>query len=363
MIARNVCTEPITHRRIVSSNPEALGASTSSRRIRREENHFIFAVGTKHHLCARNLQHSKMLTLASQVLDLTLINLIYSLPEKILKRSQSPAHSAQDKKIGVGSPSPMVKSLISGKSEWAVVTLINLIYSSTKGSNFPIKNHLITNHKLSWSAHETPVYRCLSNFIGFEIPPNFASPWGRGQGEGELFPCSIEPLVSIKNHLISNHKSSWNAHETLVYRCLSEIIGFEIPPNFDRGFGFASPWGRGQGEGELFPCSIEPLVSIKNHLISNHKSSWNADETPVYRCLSEIIGFEILLFHSVHSPVAVCKDPSVLIGPGTSSHKNRTNTFHGKTHPTHSIIEYYTEKTAKLRRTPPSPKAQTRISV
>src|SRR5690242_20744262 len=57
-----VCTAPATHGRIVSSNPKALGASTSSRRMRREENHFIFAVGTKHHLCARNLHGRKMFT-------------------------------------------------------------------------------------------------------------------------------------------------------------------------------------------------------------------------------------------------------------------------------------------------------------
>jgi hypothetical protein len=57
---------------------------------------------------------------------------------------------------------------------------------------------------------------------------------------------------------------------------------------------FPSPRGRGQGEGE-------PNLPIKNH-----------HESPVYRCLSGIIGFEISLFYSVRSLVAVCKDPSVL---------------------------------------------------
>ena len=123
----NVCTAPTTHGRIVSSNPKALGASTSSRRIRREENHFIFAVGTKHHLCARNLHGRKMFTLHLQTVDLILFNLIYSL---------------------------------------------------TEGSNIPIKNHCgrlqrLINHKSSWSAHERPVYRRLSEIIGFEISLNF----------------------------------------------------------------------------------------------------------------------------------------------------------------------------------------------
>jgi hypothetical protein len=79
MRTRYVCTEPTTYGRIVSLNPKALSATTSSRRIRGDKNHFIFAVGTKHHLCARNLQDSKMFTLHSQTVDLMLINLFYSL--------------------------------------------------------------------------------------------------------------------------------------------------------------------------------------------------------------------------------------------------------------------------------------------
>src|SRR3954470_20303256 len=82
MKSPNVCTEAANRGRIVSSNPKALGASTSSRRIRRKENHFIFAVGTKHHISDMHLHGSKMFTLHLQVLDLTLINLIYSLTER-----------------------------------------------------------------------------------------------------------------------------------------------------------------------------------------------------------------------------------------------------------------------------------------
>jgi hypothetical protein len=59
----NVCTAPATHGRIVSTNFASPGASTSSCRIRREENHFIFAVGTNYHLCAKTLNGSKMFTL------------------------------------------------------------------------------------------------------------------------------------------------------------------------------------------------------------------------------------------------------------------------------------------------------------
>jgi hypothetical protein len=114
-----VCTKPIPYGRIVSTTFAPLGAS--SRRIRGDEYHFIFAVGTKHHLCGRNLHGSKMFTLHLQTVDLRLFNLIYSL---------------------------------------------------TAGSKVPIKNHLIRNHKSSWNAHESPVYRRLSGFIGFEISLN-----------------------------------------------------------------------------------------------------------------------------------------------------------------------------------------------
>jgi hypothetical protein len=60
---------------------------------------------------------------------------------------------------------------------------------------------------------------------------------------------------------------------------------------------FASPRGRGcsagaaRTEGELVPCSTEPNLLIKNH-----------HESPVYRRLSEIIGFQNFLFYSVRSP-------------------------------------------------------------
>jgi hypothetical protein len=285
-----VCTESTSHGRTVSLNPKALGATTSSRRIRREENHFIFAVETKHRQCARNLQDSKMFTLLLQVLDLTLFNLFYPFSGTILERSESPAHSAYKPIVEPRRRYPVVKVVIVPKSEWAAVTLINLIYSLTKGSNFPIKNHLIINYKSSWNAHERPVYRRLSGIIGFEISVRFSrakpfsSPGGEDQGEGELelVPCSTEPNIPIKNHLIINHKCSWSAHERPVNRRLSGIIGFEISFRLNRAKPFSSPRGIGYSagaartEGGLFPCATEPNIPIK------------------------II-------------VAVCKDPSVLL--------------------------------------------------
>jgi hypothetical protein len=56
---------------------------------------------------------------------------------------------------------------------------------------------------------------------------------------------------------------------------------------------------------------------IRNHCrrlpgLINQKCWCPAHQTLDYRPLSKIIGFEFLLFESVHSPVAVYKDPSVL---------------------------------------------------
>jgi hypothetical protein len=174
----NVCTDPTTHRRIVSSNPKALGASTSSR---------------------NSVQWPSAKTPQSFRLSFALF----------------------------------------------VLFVVNPLPKSA------FRNLL--------SAHERPVYRRLLEIIGFEISPNsdrssdFASPWGRGQGEGELFPFSTEPNIPIKNH-----KSSWNAHERPVYRRLLEIIGFEISPNFDRSCRFA-PLG---GEVRVRACLIQILVQI-----------------------------------------------------------------------------------------------------
>jgi hypothetical protein len=96
--------------------------------------------------------------------------------------------------------------------------------------------------------------------------------------------------------------------------------------------GNAQPWGRGylagaaRTEGELIPCSTEPHIPIKNH-----------HESPVYRRLSGIIGFEISFGLSRAKPfsspggedqgegelfpcsMAVWKDSSVpVISPGSN---------------------------------------------
>jgi hypothetical protein len=215
----HVCTAPATHRRIVSLNPKALGATTSSR--------------------------NSVLSFAS------------------------PRGTGQ----GEGEP------------------------------NLPIKNpcgrlQRLISHKCSWSAHESPVYRhCFSRqrtaikwapklqdlgsqlleIIGFEISfrlsraKPFSSPRGRGYSagaartEGELVPCSTEPNIPIKNpcgrlQRLINHKCSWSAHETPVYRPLSEIIGFEISFRLGRAKPFSSPGGEDQGEGEtLAPTFVQNL--------------------------------------------------------------------------------------------------------
>jgi hypothetical protein len=90
MKSPNVCTAATTCGRIVSTTFAPAGAS--SRWIRREEYHFISSVGTHPHLCVRNGYDSKMFTLHSQVLDLTLFNLFYSLSSE---NSKAVTHSFQ----------------------------------------------------------------------------------------------------------------------------------------------------------------------------------------------------------------------------------------------------------------------------
>jgi hypothetical protein len=135
-----------------------------------------------------NLHNSKMFTLHLQLVDLALFNLFYPFSRTILERSESPAHSSYNPIIEPPRRYPVVKAVIVPKSEWAVVTLINPIYSLTAGSSF---------------------YSVLS----------FASPRGRGQGEGELF----GRLQRLKNQKAKIK----NVHRALDYRPLSEIIGFQ----------------------------------------------------------------------------------------------------------------------------------------
>src|SRR5690348_17057882 len=114
------------------------------------------------------------------------------------------------------------------------------------------------------------------------VSPTFASRGASAyQIKNQLIDSqSAEGSKTQIRNLQSAFRNRLYVHAALDYRRLSRIIGFEISPNSDRIRRFASPWGRGQGEGELFPCLIEPLVPIKNHLIINHKCSWSAHGRP-----------------------------------------------------------------------------------
>src|SRR4051812_13236916 len=130
-----VCTEPATHRRIVSLNPKALGASTSSRRIRREENHFIFAVGTKHHLCASNLQGSKKFRPYS--FSRIRSGVLFCGSGKILASGKAENASLYPHGSSSLSTTPhQAKRFPQTPTQVLDLTLINLIYSLTAGSNF-----------------------------------------------------------------------------------------------------------------------------------------------------------------------------------------------------------------------------------
>jgi hypothetical protein len=224
MNARQVCTSPTNYGRIVSSNPKALGASTSSRRIRREENHFIFVVATNYHLCAMNLHGRKMLTLHLQLLDLALFNLFYPFSRTILERSESPAHSSYKLIVEPRRRHPVVKAVIVPKSEWAVVTLINLFYCLTAGSI--LYSVLSQSFRLSFAP-----------FVLFVVNPLLKSAF-----RNRL--CAHERPVY--RHCFSRQRTAikWAPILQDLGSQLSRIIGFEISPNSDGDRRFVSPWGR-----------------------------------------------------------------------------------------------------------------------
>jgi hypothetical protein len=384
-----VCTAPTTHGRIVSLNPKALGASTSSRRIRREENHLIFAVGTNYHLCARTRYGRKMFThysfsrissgvlfcgsgkiLASgkaenaslyprgsrslsttphqskrfpqtpaQVLDLILINLIYSLPEKILRRSQSPAHSAEDKKIGIGNPNPVVKSPIYRKSECAVVTLINLIYSLTEGSNFPIKNHLIINQKSGWNAHETPVYRRLSEIIGFEISliNSVHSPVAVCK-DPSVLPASHNSIRSANvSCWAPDSRRTWEANPLATNYVTYGHIKSDNVNEFFR----TTPSHQRRNASNSKNCQNKKSLNVTD---SDADLIFSSRATAGSNC------------HSVLSPVAVCKDSSILICSHLIAQKSHNEIFQ-KSCTTNSTTGINNLKSLFSNRTPPSPTA------
>jgi hypothetical protein len=296
MRAPHVCTEPATHRRIVSLNPKALGASSSSRRIRREENHFIFAVGTNYHLYARNLPDGRMFTLHLQLLDLTLFNLFYPFSRTILERSESPAHSSYKPIVEPRRRYPVVKAVIVPKSEWAVVTLINLIYSLTAGSSFYSVLILVAVCKdpsVLVTVHRAPDFLRFFEIFDFRFQnfsrvgaamrrrTSISSPGGEEKDEGGLSPR--QSLIQIHNVLELSPQSSVlspKAYKTLDYRRLSGIIGFEISLSSNRAKPFSSPRGRGYSagaartEGELCLCSAEPGIFNEKSVSPDHQAMY-----------------------------------------------------------------------------------------
>src|SRR5205085_1139840 len=76
---------------------------------------------------------------------------------------------------------------------------------------------------------------------------------------------------------------------------------------------------------------IYSLSEGSNFRIQQAKSAFRnrlyAHERAVYRRLLRIIGFESSLFNSVHSPVAVCKDPSVPVYSSLIAQKSHNGLF------------------------------------
>jgi hypothetical protein len=184
MNAPNVCTASTTHRRIVSRNPKALGATTSSR---------------------NSVQWPSAKTPQSFRLSFVLFAFFVV--------------------------NPFFKS--------AFRTSIRFSERLVGGTNSRRAREANPHSAIALHVHESPVYRALSGIIGFEISfrlsraKPFSSPWARGYSagaartEGELVPCSTEPNIPIKNQ----KSKIKNVHERPVYRPLLEIIGFAFLKN------------------------------------------------------------------------------------------------------------------------------------
>jgi hypothetical protein len=200
MKAPNVCTATTTHRRIVSLSPKALGASTSSRRMRREENHLIFAVRTKYHLCAETRYGSKMFTRYpfSRIRSAVL----FCGSGKILASGKAENARLYPRGSSSLSTTPhQAKRFPQTPAQVLDLILISLIYSLTAVSSF---------------------YSVL------------------GISAGSNFRIRIPHLNSQREHLIlgtiieagSGSQSAFRnrlcAHQTLDYRRLLEIIGLKF---------------------------------------------------------------------------------------------------------------------------------------
>jgi hypothetical protein len=314
MKSPNVCTEPSTHGRIVSSNLQPLGGSTSSRnsvlspqssvlippgastslrRIRREENHFISAVGTNYHLCAGTRYGSKMFTLHSQTVDLTLINLFYPFSRTILERSESPAHSSYKPIIEPRKRYPVVKAVIVPKSEWAVVILISLIYSLTKGSSFPIRATFHVEKSLWPSAKTQKSQTSLlcdarshkSHIKSLNVNGNFITTYsGRSRSNQNPKNCQNKKSLNVTDSEPKPLIYSLTAASSF-YSVLSLVAVCKDP---SVQWPYAKTHQSFRLSFVLFGFfAVNPLLkSAFRNLVCAH-------ETPVYRRLLEIIGFEI----------------------------------------------------------------------
>jgi hypothetical protein len=352
MNARQVCTGPTNYGRIVSAIFHYLGATLHVGSLLCGSGKILAsgkAENARYHLSRPRF--AKRTTL----LGIILVAALGTLTEQLLLGtwfvagwgSQYPRGSAS-----LSTTQHQAKRFPQTPAQVLDLILINLIYSLTKGSSF-YSVHSAQTFRLPFApfaffrvnlfksafhnhlcAHERPVYRALLEIIGFELSFNldrvrrFASPLARaarteGQDESELysklFPIrkgylvknveyrsqvldlilisliysltkgssfdSIQwpsaktpqtfrfPFEFFALFVVNLFKSAFRnrlcTHERPVYRALSEIIGFEISFSSNRAKPFSSPRGRGYSagaartEGELFPCSTEPLVPSK----------------------------------------------------------------------------------------------------
>jgi hypothetical protein len=235
----HVCTETTTHGRIVSSNPQALGASTSSRRIRREENHFFFAVGTNYHLCAWNHHGSKMFTpypfsrIGSGVLfcgsgEISVLGAAENMGAS--PRGARPCSRTKHKAERFPQTPAQVLDLMR----------INLFYSLTRGSSF---------HSVKWpSAKTSQSFRLSFALFGFfMVNPLFKSAFrNRLCVHAALDYRPLSKVIGFEillfNSVLSLVAVCKDSSVLVIdYRRLSRIIGFEISFSLNRAKPFSSP--------------------------------------------------------------------------------------------------------------------------
>jgi prepilin-type N-terminal cleavage/methylation domain-containing protein/prepilin-type processing-associated H-X9-DG protein len=346
-----VCTEITNYGRIVSLNPKALGASTSSRTIRPlatlatlatfhvvardEENHFIFAVGTNYHLCATTRYGRKMFTLLLQVLDLILFNLFYPFSGTILERSESPAHSSYKPIVEPRRRYPVVKAVIVPKSEWAVVTLISLFYPLTPGSNFS---------SVQWPSAKT--HKSQTSFL---CDARSHKSHIKSLNVTELFcTTSSHQRRNASNSKNSQNKKSLNVTDSepkpLIYPFTAASIFYPVHSLLavckDTSVLSASPnsirrantscWAHCQRRlgNPICYTGLSPSRSSREPAFQPaFRNRLCAHERPVYRRLLEIIGFEISFSLNRANPFS---SPRGRVFGRCGSHRGRTFSLLGR---------------------------------